>query len=250
MTKLMYSPADTLITAEELAAVPTPSPMGAFHQPVAFGSFLDLIKHRMARVGIEVAQEEYVLDPTGQTFFGCMELALDGFQREDMAITLGVRGSHNQKVPRGITLGNRVMVCSNLCFSGDLGTVSTKQTKRIWDRLPALVDQAVGNIPRLAHQEEQRADAYKMFDIKPRVGDAALVELTRRSALTAGQLGRAIEEWDRPSFEEHGEDGFNAWRLLNAVTEVQKPTGQNVNMDTVRQRTERAVSFLDEVVGL
>ena len=250
MSQLMYCGEDTLVTAAELAAVPTPAPMGAFHQPVGFGDFLELIKHRMSTVGINVANEEYVLDGSGQTFFGCMELALDGFQRDDMSITLGVRGSHNQKVPRGITLGNRVMVCSNLCFSGDIGTMSTKQTTNVWQRLPGLVDQAVATIPQLAHREEERVEAYKMYGMKPRVGDAALVELTRQGALTSAQLGRAIQEWDRPSFEEHTESGFSAWRLLNAVTEVQKPTGANVNMDTVRERTSRAVQWMDDVVGL
>jgi hypothetical protein len=250
MSQLMYSAADTLVTYDNLCAVPTPAPMGAFHQPVGFGDFLELIKHRMSTVGIAVATEEYCLDETGQTFFGVMELSLDGFTRDDMSITLGVRGSHNQKVPRAITLGNRVMVCSNLCFSGDLGTVSTKQTTNVWQRLPGLIDQSVAKIPQLAQREIDRADAYKMYGMKPRVGDAALVELTRQGALTSGQLGRAIDEWDRPSYEEHAQDGFNAWRLLNAVTEVQKPTGTNVNMDTVRQRTSRAVEWLDSVVGL
>jgi hypothetical protein len=250
MTALMYSAQDTLITAAELAAVPTPAPLGAFHQPVGFGDYLELIKHRLVRAGIAVSQEEYVLDATGQTFFGCMGLDLEGFRNEEMTITLGVRGSHNQKVPRGITIGNRVIVCSNLCFSGDIGTMSTKQTTNVWNRLPGLVDGAVARIPQLAQREEDRMDAYKMYALKPRVGDAALVEMTRQGALTSGQLGRAIQEWDRPSFEEHTDSGFSAWRLLNAVTEVQKPTGANVNMDTVRERTSRAVTFLDEVVGL
>ena len=250
MSQLMYGGDDTLITAAELAAVPTPAPMGRFHQPVGFGDYLELVKHRLTRAGIDVMHEEYCLDSTGQNFFGCMEIAVDGFQRDDMTITIGVRGSHNQKVPRGLTIGNRVIVCSNLCFSGDIGTISTKQTSNIWARLPGLVDQAVARIPALAQRESDRVDTYKAFDFKPRVGDAALVELTRRGALTAPQLGRAIQEWDRPSYDEHTESGFTAWRLLNAVTEVQKPTGANVNMDTVRQRTSRAVAFLDEVVGL
>ena len=250
MSRLMYSAEDTLMTAAELAAVPTPASMGRFHQPVGFGDFLELIKLRLDRVGITINHEEFVTTADNQTFFGAMELGLDGFQRDDMVITLGVRGSHNQKVPRAICLGNRVIVCSNLCFNGDMANLSTKQTTNVWSRLPGMVDQAVAQIPALAQREEERVDAYKMFGLKPRVGDAALVELTRRGAMTSAQLGRAIQEWDRPSFEEHTDSGFSAWRLLNAVTEVQKPTGETCNMDLVRSRTARTVSFLDEVVGL
>ena len=250
MARLMYSAQDQILTADQLALVPTPAPQGRFHQPVGFGDFMDLIRMRLDRVGITVEAEEYCLDQAGDTFFGTLQLGLDGFQRDDMSITLGVRGTHSQKTPRAICLGNRVIVCSNMCFNGDMANLSTKQTTNVWSRLPGMVDQAVARIPALANRESERADSYKLFGMKPRVGDAALVELTRQGAMTSAQLGRAIQEWDRPSFEEHAQDGFNAWRLLQAVTEANKPTGQQCNMDLVRARTSKAVSFLDEVVGL
>lgn len=250
MTQLMYSNQDTLITAAELAQVPTPAPLGAFHKPVPFGDFTDLIKHRLERAGITIHEEEYVLDATGQTFFGCMAIGVDGFERDDLQLTLGVRGSHLQKLPRAICLGSQVIVCSNLCFNGDLANLSTKQTTHVWDRLPGMVDQAVARIPELASHEFGRVDSYRQYNMKPRWGDAALVEIMRQGGLTAAQLGRAVSEWDQPTYEEHAEDGFTAWRLLNAATQAVKPTGEQCNMDTVRRRTSIASSFLDEVVGL
>ncbi len=250
MSHLMYSNQDSLVTYDRLAAMPTPAPMGAFHRPVGFGDFLELVKHRLDRAGITIEHEEYVLDETGQTFFGAMQLGVDGFSRPDMHITLGVRGSHNQKIPRGLCLGSQVIVCSNLCFNGDLATMQTKQTKNIWSRLPDMVSRAVDQIPQMSQRENRRADAYHEFALPSRAGDAALVELHRRGALTASQIGRAVVEWDTPSFDEHAADGHTAWRLLQAVTEVQKPTGNNVNMDTVRQRTAVATDFIDSFVGL
>jgi hypothetical protein len=114
-----------------------------------------------------------------------------------------------------------------------------------------MVDTATAALPQMAEREARRIDSYKLFDMKPRWGDAALVELHRRQAMSGAQLTRAINEWDTPTYEEHAEDGFTAWRLLNAVTEAQKPTGDRAaNMDTVRQRTAITAGFLDEVVGL
>ncbi len=179
-----------------------------------------------------------------------MQIDVDGFGIDGMELTLGLRGSHNQKVPRGICLGSLVIVCSNLCFNGDMASLSTKQTTNVWNRLPAMVENAVRQIPQLAERETLRHDTYRQFDLKPRIGDAVLVELHRRGAMSGAQLTRAVREWDEPSYEAHAEDGFTAWRLLNAVTEAQKPSGDNCNMDTVRQRTAIASSFLDEVVGL
>jgi hypothetical protein len=238
------------MSAQQLASIPTPAPLGRFHQPVGFGDFLDLVKLRLDRAGISIHQEEYVTADENQTFFGQMVIGVDGFEKEGVQLTLGIRGSHNQKVPRGICLGNRVIVCSNLMFNGDLANVSTKQTTNVWSRLPAMVDTAVGHLPQMAEREAARIDAYKLFDMKPRWGDAALVEMHRRGAMSGAQLTRAVTEWDEPTYEEHAEDGFTAWRLLNAVTEAQKPSGDRCNMDTVRNRTSIAAGFLDEVVGL
>ena len=71
-----------------------------------------------------------------------------------------------------------------------------------------------------------------------------------QGAFTAAQLGRAIQQWDEPSHPEHAEDGHTVWRLFNAATEALKPTGDRINHDLVRQRSERISGFLDEVAAL
>ena len=141
-------------------------------------------------------------------------------------------------------------MCSNLCFHGDLGVFSTRQTLNVWDRLPGMVESALNQLPQMAQRQEERVERYRVTQLKPRHGDAALVELHRRRALSAAQLGRAIQEWDEPSHEDHTEDAHTVWRCFNAATEALKPSGARVNHDPVRQRSERVSGFLDEVVGL
>jgi len=247
---LMYGSESHLVTAEELARIPTPRRMGRFHQPVGFHQFMEVIRNQARHRGIEILQENYALSNDLQTFFGTLEIGVEGVELDAARLVLGVRGSHNQKVPRGICLGNSVIVCDNLMFNGDLGAVSTKQTTNVWQRLPLMVGNALMSVPGMARREKLRQDKYRQYDMKPRWGDALLVECHRRGALSGAQLTRAIAEWDEPSYPEHAEDGFTAWRALNAITEVQKPTGERANMDTVRERTSRAVAFLDEVVGV
>lgn len=255
MSHLMYGPEDTLINRDQLVAIPTPNASGAFHKPVGYGDYMDLILHRLDQAGLAVQNEEYCTANSGGRFFGTLELGLKSggslITSEAMTITLGVRGSHDQSIPRGMCLGNRVIVCSNLMFGGDLASISTKQTTNIWNRLPSLIDQAVDRIPVMAQQEEERMHAYQDHKFSnPRHGDAVLVELLRRDALTPNQVHRAMKEWDNPTYEEHNEFGDSAWKLVNAVTESQKPTGRTVNMDLVRQRTATASAFIDSVVGI
>ena len=184
--------------------------------------------------------------------FGLMEIAakpLEGelITEDEWKLMLGLRGSHNQRIGRGLVLGNQVIVCSNLMFTGNVANFSTRQTTNIGARLPGLIYDAVQHIPQMAERQEKVFDAYQNREMKPRAGDAALVEIYRRDGLNPSQLGRAIHEWHEPSHDEHAANGWNAWRLMNSVTESLKPTGANVNMDAIAKRSEVTSKFLDEV---
>ncbi len=129
--------------------------------------------------------------------------------------------------------------------------VNTKQTTNIRSRISGLVQQTVDLIPEGATRQIARVEAYRNTELAPRHGDAALIELLRRDAISPPQLGRAVAEWDQPRHDEHAEHGHSVWRLLNAVTEAQKPVGSaSSNPLLVEQRTRKTSSFLDEVVGI
>lgn len=253
MTLMSEYTTDTRLTRDQLADIPTPLPLGHYHHPVSFHTYVEEVAHQLSRCGLEIAQEEHLVGHENQRYFGLMEIqpALEGqlIAAKDWRILLGLRGSHDQSVQRGVALGRSVIVCSNLCFSGDIYTSSTKQTTHIWDRLPQIIFQALSALPEMAHLEERRVQALKDFTMKPRWGDAALVEIWRRGGLNAAQFGRAVNEWDRPKHEEFAASGHTAWRLEQAVTEAVKPTGQRSNMFQTQDRTRIASDFLTEVVG-
>ncbi len=257
MTHIMsaYAADSAIITdRQHLAEYDTPPALGRFHRPVPFLEYCDEVEHQLDRVGLRVVSEEHIIGHEGQRHFGIMEVApaLEGelITAKEWSLFLGLRGSHDQSVQRGLALGRRVLVCSNLCFNGDIATLHTKQTTNIWERLPRMIYNAVAQVPELAHIEEQRVEALQAFTMKPRWGDAALVEIHRRGGLSSAQLGRAIREWDQPSHEEFSEAGHTAWRLEQAVTEAAKPANvENHNLFTVQNRTRIASDFINEVVG-
>ena len=254
MTLLFNAAKETAMTRAQLAQVPTPAPVGRFHYPLPYGDYVNEIVQACEAQGFEVTHDEYAVRKDGGRFFGLIDVeprAGEYISAREWSMQIGVRGSHDQSLPRGLSFGSHVFVCSNLCFHGDLATLHTKQTLNIRERLPRMINSAVAQLPAVAAQTQRRFDAYHAFEIKPRWGDAALVELHRRDALSGAQLTRAIREWDNPSFEAHAEDGFTAWRLLNATTQALKPAeGEGGSLELVRRRSIVATNFLDEVVGL
>ena len=255
---LLYSQAN--ITRNELNLLPTPESLGRFHQPLGFGEYVDNVHESLDLLGLEVRNEEYEVVHDNNRLFGALEVGLkegDLITSDEWKVLVGLRGSHDQSVPRGLVIGSQILVCSNLCFSGNIANISTKQTTNIRTRLPNLIRNAVDHIPELAHLEEQRFDAYKTWELKPRVGDAGLVELYRRGAFTNAQLARAINEWETPTYEEHthadpGATTRSGWRLFNAATEALKPATASSNSDTnaLTRRTQIVSGFLSECVGL
>ena len=253
---LMYSTADDKpMNLNQLRMVPTPPPRGRFHRPYGFGEYVDDVNIALNRAGMAVLEQEFAVTKDNGAMFGLMEIGAKPLEGElitsdEWRLMLGLRGSHNQRIGRGLVLGNQVTVCSNLMFTGNVANFSTRQTTHIHERLPTLIYDAVQQIPQMAERQERVFDAYQNRELKPRAGDAALVEIYRRDGMNPSQLGRAIKEWHEPSHDEHAANGWNAWRLMNSVTESLKPTSTHVNNDAIAQRSQVTSKFLDEVCGI
>ncbi len=259
MTTLIYpSSTNTEYSRDQLASVITPPPLGAFHAPYSFTDFVDTIHNGLEQQNIEVVGEEYVTSHENNRLFGALELRIPAIEGEyipaegpeDHRIVLGLRGSHDQSITRGLAIGSQVLVCSNLCFNGNLGQLNTKQTTNIGSRLPGLIHDALALIPAEAAKNLERFDRYKNNQLEQYQGDAILVELLRRGGISAPQLAKAVREWDAPTHDDHAEFGFSTWRLFNACTEAVKPTGNQSNPGLVEQKTSIIASYLDNSVAL
>jgi hypothetical protein len=242
------------IDRQQLAAIPTPPPLGPRHHPYPYGEYVDRVEDGLQTVGLRVVDEQYGALKDGARFFGLMEVEPVFKTERDYALIVGLRGSHDQTFPRGLVAGSRVFVCDNLAFSGEI-KVTTRQTTNIERRLPGLILNAVRDLEGIFQVQDARFQTYRNFELKPRWGDAAITELVRRQVINASQVGRVISEWDEPSHEEHAEDGHTLWRMHNAVTEALKmPTDDN-GMPTraaapmAMTRTVGLTGFLDEIAG-
>lgn len=254
MPGLMLHAGANAIDRSTLATLPIPAPLGSRHVVRPFIDDVEAVTNLMAANGLRIKDEAFGLTGTledPKRFFGVIECALEGehLTADEYALMVGIRGSYDQSLPRGLAVGSRVFVCDNLAFSGEIA-ISTKQTTNIGRRIPELLARAVGQIPAMALHQAQRFDAYRNTELKHRWGDAALVELFRRDVLNSQTMARAVQEWDSPSHPEHAEQGYSVWRMHNAVTEAIKPIGGRANVLPAWDKTTRLTQFLDEVCGL
>ena len=233
MSRLLYdSDHDTPMSRLALRDIPVPPPMGPRHHPYSFADFADNTVNAIERAGYSVTDEEFAVQKDGMRVFGILKVSnapnhvpaqnLDGYApdvspavpalassenvpalyKPKWNLVVGVRGSNDQSVSRGLVIGSQVMVCSNLCFSGDLGKWNRKQTTNVESDMP---------------------------DIDG--GDRILMDILRGGGFSASQFERAVDHWDKlpADLEEHSANGRTLWWLFNACTHGLKPTGRNSN---------------------
>ena len=241
------------VTYDELAHLPVPDARGSRHAVRPFVDDVDIVLDQFQSIGARIEDTAYgVLSRDGMParFFGLIELRLPNVDDDDFGLMVGLRGSYDQTLPRGLAVGSRVFVCDNLAFSGEVH-IKTKQTTYIGQRLPRLIAQAVDRIPSLAAAQSAKFEAYRDTTIGQRTGDAMLVELVRRGAMAPSQLGVAIKEWDTPSHQEHADLDWSVWRLHQAVTQAIKPANpERAAVPMTWQRTQVMTRFLDESISL
>lgn len=255
MNTLMLHCGSNAMTRNELAVLPMPQAQGPRHAIRPFIDDVNLVHDFMGTEGIHIEDEAYgvLRDPDGvpRRFFGVIQARLGDLDgRDGYGLMIGLRGSYDQSLSRALAVGSRVFVCDNLAFSGEVD-IRTKQTTHIGNRIPGMLQAAVGQIPHLASLQSQRFDAYRNHEITRQTGDALLTDLVRHKALAPSHLGHALAEWDDPSHEEHAEQGYSLWRLHNAVTQAIKPANpERTAIPTTWHRTRVMTDILDDYTGI
>jgi len=250
-----------LQTRDQLATLLYPEPQGSRHVIRPFLEDILLLDSALDEYGYRITDEaigvKFNAENQASQFFGALEVrpkALEGeyIPADGKSLVVGIRGSSDQSLTRGIVAGSNVFVCSNLAFSGELTNVSTKQTLNINDRIEGLVREAISKLPQEAALEDKRFDAYKNYALSLQNGDALLIDLVRQNILNVSDLQLAIKEWTEPRYEEHLVHGRSIYTLFNAVTEAFKPRGNSgrANIPGAWNRGLPLTRYLDKGIGL
>ena len=249
MSTLLYnSNTDIKVERDYLANLQTPPPMGKRHAPYPFHAFATDTVDAIERAGFTIEQEDYAITKDEQRMFGLLNVSrpvvpdaptfgVPALHRPKWNLLVALRGAHDQSISRGLAIGSRVMVCSNLCFHGDLGNWASKQTTNIAQRIPEMVSDAVAGLGAAGRKLTIDFDAFNAKQITRETGDKVLLDIYRSGGFSASQMGRAVDDWDECSVGEHTANGRNLWWLFNSATHALKPTGANTNHGDVQHRS-------------
>lgn len=253
---LMLHAGANAIDRTALALLPLPAPRGRRHVVRPFIDDVELVDRFLNNNGLTIVGEAFgtKTDNKGfpSQFFGVLEV--DQLDTPSVpgafSLNVGIRGSYDQSLPRGLAVGSRVFVCDNLAFSGEID-VYAKQTTNIGRRIESLLADAVARVPVMAEAQTKRFEAYRNYQISKVKGDAILIECVRMGVLNPSDIGKALKEWDEPSHPEHATEGKTIWQIFNAITSSIAPTNRDrAHVLSAWDRTVPLTKFLDAGVGL
>lgn len=250
MSNLMLHCGANLIERNALYGLPEPTSLGKRHSPVHHADFVDMLEGSLRASGFAMHDLAVGVTHNGNRLFGLAEVGVPGLPATlDTAHTIGFRGSHDQTVARSIAAGANVFVCDNLSFSGEV-VMNTKQTSRVHDRLPAMIEQMLERLRVVFGRQNEQFDSYRTTQITPSAADAALLALGRENIINWSELGKVVAEYEHPTHPEHAEDGETVWRLFNAATEVLKPRNpEHPRLPTLPSKTIKLHRICDKLAA-
>ena len=210
------------VDLEAVRAASTPESSSTY-QPVPHGDLYDRIRIELDWAGIEITEEMHSLYRGGDRYIGLAVTDLRSPQ-DDAEVIVGWFNSHDHSHAATLLLGERVMVCFNLCLHAEI-KVCRRHTKHIRRDLPGLVAQAVDRVRGRVHDHARRMDRYRAVRLPEMGAHHLVVKLVEDGALPAGSLKRTLREWRTPSHPEFAE-AWNVNRLYQAVTGQGAPLSQ------------------------
>jgi len=235
-------PGGTRCDRNRLAEIQPPKATESWH-PIPHISLVEQVEKALTAQNMRIVAEAHGTSNNGDRYFGMLQVA-NCQNSADYAYILGLRNSQDKTFPAGLAVGSRVLVCSNLSFSGEI-TIARKHTSRILVDLPGLTTRAVGQLAERWNDQDKRIAAYKETELTDAKVHDFLIRSLDVDACTTQQIPKILTQWRRPNHAEFAESK-TAWRLFNAFTEVHKET----SLWLMPKRTMALHALMDAQAGL
>lgn len=221
--------------------VETP-PCTESHTPIPHHTLVTLTRSAIENAGLTVVTEEHALHRDGLRYFGGFALTGAGIDGTDRQVVLGLRNAHDKSFAAAVCIGNRMLVCDNLCFASDV-KLARRHTLNILADLPRVLADAVGRCVSHWNDMSLRIERYQAAEISDALAADLLVRLADSKAIPSRDIYNMMQEFRAPRHEEF--KGRSLWSLYNGVTEHLK----GGDLSKLPFRTMTTQSILDGVAG-
>lgn len=229
------------VNFEQLMGVETPIATES-HMPIPHHSLVVLTRAAIEAAGLTILQEEHALHRDGLRYFGGFALTGAGIDGADRQVVLGLRNAHDKSFAAAVCIGNRMLVCDNLCFASDV-KLARRHTVNILADLPRVLADAVGRVVSHWNDMTLRIERYKEVEISVKDAADLLVKLVDSKAFPSRDIYNAIQEFRNPRHDEF--KGETLWSLYNSVTENLK----GGDLSKLPFRTMTTQSIFDRIAG-
>lgn len=229
------------VNFEQLIGVETPEATET-HTPIGHHTLVNLTREAVSAAGLTILEEEHALHRGGLRYFGGFALTGKGIAGDDRQVVLGLRNAHDKSFAAAICIGNRMMVCENLCFSSDV-KLARRHTLNIMADLPRVLADAVGRVVSHWNDMGQRIQRYQETEIGESLASDLLIKLVDCKAFPARDIYNALQEFRAPRHDEF--KGNTLWNLYNSITENLK----GGDLSKLPFRTMTTQSIFDGVAG-
>ncbi len=237
-----YSNQETYVNRARLKAIQTPAPTKSW-QPFSHSRLLGMLNQSLDKGGFEIKEESHLIARKGQRYFGLLQVAHPDLITEDSVIVIGLRNAHDKVFGAGLCVGESVLVCSNLAFSGDI-MFNRRHTRHVMKDLQEGIDAAVESIPHLWMDHQNRKVNYLKRIIQDVEAHDLIIQSFDAGILGPKSLNILLKNYREP--ESNAFEARNLWSLYNAYTNVLK----NQNIFTLPARTQALHQLFDDYVNI
>jgi hypothetical protein len=209
-------------------------------QPVPHIKLVETVEHVLADHGLTVTNQAHGITHDGARYFGLMEIH-NGHDNPEYCRVLGLRNSHDKRLPAGLVMGSSVFVCDNLAFSGEI-TISRKHTVFILRDMPSLIDSTVERIVGAWETQDVRIERYREARLNSRDAHDLVIKALDSGVICASRIPQVVHEWREPRHEAFRPR--TVWSWFNSVTECLKD-----NLPLLPKRTQALHEVCDKYVG-
>lgn len=248
MQVISHAQGDVHVGRHELMWSVTPKPTSTWY-PVPHLDVADTVVKTLEGRGYRIENESWILAKRGLRLFGVIDLTvpLTRFDApgKGTKISLGVRSSFDKKIPLGIVAGSRVVVCSNLAFSGEI-SYKRRHTRNGLDDFRRQIEESIDRLPAFQSMEAARFDSWMNHELIDHQADALVLALFESGIIGLRQFKPVMDELRNPSFDDFA-GKITVWSLFNRITTALRKRAEQRGISHASE-TSQIMRALNDVI--